>query len=222
MRPQELMPRADRHVSENVFDYRHDIIRFSIGRDGHLFLTIDLPNLPDTYVTAHDAPTYERGGFIPSGSLQFIKKHKLTVLEVGAGINGFITEVHKPMIIDPLPYDAVDQALLEGFRYAPNPTSKQAIEILRRRIAFITNPQKAYLIPMTLEAAYESHRDLIKAWGPDIIVDINGAGIYGDQQKVFLYETDLLPDANPHRIWSNGQTVGGKFYNTSIENLGLV
>lgn len=216
------MPRADKHIQDTLFDIKYDPIHFSIDSTGKLYLTIDFPNDPGVYVTAHDAATYERGGFIPSGSLGFIRKHKLRVLEVGAGLNGFITEVDKPMIIDPLPYDVVDQALAEGYSYAPNLTSKQAIEILRRRISFITNPSRAYLISMTLEAAYESHRDLIKSWGPDIIVDINGATIYGNQDKVLAYEADLLPDGNQNRLWTTGQMLGGRFYGESIDELGII
>ena len=214
------MPADEDHPAAPRFTVTDGPIRFSIGKMGELYLTFQLFN-ESIGVTAHSIDLYERSGVIPMHALRYINNHRLKVIDVGAGANELITHVHMPMIIDPLPYLIVDRVLSKGYSHAPRGNSQKAIEILRQRIDFITNPNKAYLINMTLEDAYQSHFRELKEWKADIILDVNGASTYGDRGKVHQYELNLLWEPNPERIWSAGNLIGGRFDGRTAESLNL-
>lgn len=195
------------HKFDCIFEAEEQSVRIAVERDGRLALTSGSTDYPIA-ITSRSIQEYEYYGCIPTNAIKVITQRNLQVTEVGAGLSEFIVSLAEhsqtmPMIIDPLPYNAVDRLLSQAYPHTPIHT-KKAITILQRRIWTITASDTIRLINMSLDSAYETLKDTLAELA-DIVIDFYGPSLYADRFRTKrLEENWLLKTPNYWCRWKPG------------------
>jgi len=206
----EIRPRGDQHAffdqQKGLFKKEKNDVRLFVDVDGKMYLDLNLrgDSIP---VTARSIMEYEKEGNVHGLPIPYILEKERQVIEVGAGLSEFITELAlqssvKPIVIDPLPFPTADKLLRDAYRHVPNKT-KENIEILRGRMKVLTDPKRIILYTMTLEMALKTNRDNLMGKA-DVVIDAYGPQTHFPLHTVEM-EMRMLRERNLMNLWIPGR-----------------